>query len=157
MRYAEAKLEDLSSEVLEAREKAIKEKKGIFIYGDTGSGKTYALHALSKNKGQVDNFVYLLCEFRDYMQKGHYYEMLREYTAKQYLFIDDIGAEKTSEFVIEFLYILVNKRYENLKRTVFSTNLSLKEFQERYGDRLISRLSEMCVFVEIKGEDKRLK
>lgn len=156
MRYKDASLEQLNKEILEAREQAITEKKGIFIYGDTGTGKTHSLHALAKGKGVVDNFTILLCEFRDYMQKGYYFEKIREYTNQDYLFIDDIGAEKTSDFVIEFLYILINKRYENMKRTVLATNLSISDFQERYGDRIVSRLMEMCIFVELKGEDRRV-
>jgi DNA replication protein DnaC len=156
MRYKDAKLEDLNKEILDARETAIVENKGIFIYGDTGTGKTHSLHALSRDRSVVDNFVSLLSEFRDYMQKGFYFDKIKEYTNQEYVFIDDIGAEKTSEFVIEFLYVLVNKRYENMKRTVFATNLSLEDFQERYGDRIISRISEMCILVELKGGDKRL-
>jgi DNA replication protein DnaC len=156
MRYKEAKLEDLNKEILDARETAIVENKGVFIYGDTGTGKTHSLHALSRDRSVVDNFVSLLSEFRDYMQKGFYFDKIKEYTNQEYVFIDDIGAEKTSEFVIEFLYVLVNKRYENMKRTVFATNLSLEDFQERYGDRIISRISEMCILVELKGGDKRL-
>jgi DNA replication protein DnaC len=98
----------------------------------------------------------LLAEFRDYMQKGYYFENIKTYTDQDYVFIDDIGSEKTSEFVIEFLYILINKRYENMKRTVFATNLSINDFQERYGDRIMSRIAEMCILVEITGGDKRL-
>jgi DNA replication protein DnaC len=157
MRYKNAELTDLAPEIMEARQKAIDEKKGIFIFGDTGTGKTHSLYALSKGKGVVDNFVTLLCEFRDYMQKGLYFEKIKDFTNQEYVFIDDIGAEKTSDFVIEFLYILVNKRYENMKRTVLATNLSIDDFQEKYGDRIASRLAEMCVFVELKGEDKRLQ
>ncbi len=156
MRYKDATIENLGEELKVARQQAIDENKGIFIFGDTGTGKTYALHALSKGRAMVDNFTMLLSEFRDYMQKGFYHDKIKEYTSQEYVFIDDIGAEKTSDFVIEFLYVLINKRYENMKRTVIGTNLSLDQLQQRYGDRIVSRLMEMCVFVELKGDDRRI-
>ena|SRR3990167_5026003 len=156
MRYSEATKENFDDKTKQAVETAINEDKGLFIYGDTGTGKTYILHALGRGKGGVENFVELLVEFRDDMQKGFYHEKLVDFTKQDYLFIDDIGSEKTSEFVIEFLYMVVNKRYENMKRTVFATNLTLEDFKTRYGDRILSRIAEMCVLLELKGEDKRL-
>lgn len=158
MRYKDADLSNCDEKIKEAIKKAIEERKGLFIYGDTGTGKTYTIHSLAKKtKSYVNNFVTLLSEFRDYMQKGYYYQSITDFTDKEYIYIDDIGSEKTSDFVQEFIYIIVNKRYENMKRTVFSTNLSLSDFRQRYGDRILSRISEMCILVELKGQDKRLQ
>ena len=156
MRYQNASADNLPKEVTEKINEAIKEKKGILFYGGTGVGKTYTMHTLAKNKGKVENFVEMLVEFIDYQNKGFYYDKLKELTNQDYLFIDDIGSEKTTEFVITFLYLIVNKRYENMKRTVFATNLSLEDFSSRYGDRILSRINEMCLLVELKGEDKRI-
>lgn len=157
MRYENATIENLSPELKDVINTAIEEKKGIFVYGDTGVGKTYFLQAIAKSKRTTpENFVSLLAEFRDAMQKGSYFEKLQDFTNKEYLFIDDIGAEKTSEFVLEFLYLVVNRRYENMKRTILTTNLSLKDFEERYGDRILSRIAELCVIHELKGEDRRI-
>jgi DNA replication protein DnaC len=157
MRYKTATTDNLDDKTKELILKSIEEDKGIFIFGNTGTGKTYIMHALANKKSvEVDNWVMLLAEFRSSMQRGNYYDDLVEYTGSDYVFIDDIGAEKTSDFVIEFLYIVINKRYENMKRTVISTNLTLAEFGDRYGDRILSRIAEMCVFLELKGADKRL-
>jgi DNA replication protein DnaC len=156
MRYKDAHKDHLPPETIKAIEQCIEEKKGLFFYGGTGTGKTYTLHALARDKGKVENFVDLLVDMRDAMQNGFYKQRLDELTREDHLFIDDIGAEKVSDFVIEFLYLVVNKRYENTKRTVFSTNLSLEEFGSRYGERILSRIAEMCVFHEIAGEDRRL-
>jgi len=156
MRYINATTENLDKNIRFAIEQAIAENRSIFIYGSTGTGKTYMLHALAKERGEVDNFPYLLVKFRDHIQKGTYHFRMNSLTSQDYLFIDDIGAEKTTEFVQEFLYLLVDKRYQNMKRTVFATNLDLGEFRNRYGDRILSRLSEMCVFLELKGNDRRI-
>lgn len=157
MRYKEATTENLTEVFKEAIKKALEEDKGLFIYGNTGVGKTYAMHALTRiNGGDVENFVSLLSEFKDYFNKGDYFGNLKMLTSKDRLFIDDIGAEKMSDFVQEFLYLIINRRYENMKRTVLSTNLTLDDFRERYGDRLLSRIAEMCLLVELKGEDRRI-
>ncbi|MCK5022779.1 MAG: ATP-binding protein [Candidatus Aenigmarchaeota archaeon] len=157
MRYNKATTENLDEKTKEAIEDAITKQKGIFIFGDTGTGKTYTMHALANHKKvYVDNWVILLSKFRDLMQKGEYFMSIHDFTNEDYVFIDDIGAEKTSDFVVEFLYTIINKRYENMKRTVLSTNLTLEDFGERYGDRILSRIAEMCIFLELKGEDQRL-
>lgn len=157
-RYEGATLEKVSEKLKQAKKKATEEGKGLFVYGSTGTGKTYFITAIAKGqKTKVQNFVELLSEFRDYIQKGTYHDNLEELTSGKYLFIDDIGAEKTSDFVLEFVYLVVNRRYEDMNKTVFTTNLSLEDFRERYGDRILSRIAEMCLFVELNGEDKRLE
>lgn len=157
MRYREATPLNVSEKTKNAFKQAAAENKGMLIFGGTGSGKTYVLHALANEKRlAVDNFVELLTQFRDYIQKGIYNQELKEYSNQEYLLIDDIGAEKTTDFVLEFLYLLTNSRYENMKRTVLTTNLSIKDFRERYGDRILSRISEMCLLFELEGEDRRL-
>lgn len=156
-RYSDAKLENCSDDLKESVKVAIEKNKSIFVYGNTGVGKTYFCHAISNQKNtRVENFVFLLSEYRDYMMKGFYNEKIKELCNEDYLIIDDIGSEKTSDFVIEFLYTIINRRYENMKRTILTTNLKFKDFSDRYGDRVLSRIAEMCVLVELKGEDKRL-
>ncbi len=71
--------------------------------------------------------------------------------------LDDIGVEKVSEFVEEFMYMLINNQYEKVYPMVITSNLPLSQLAERLGDRIVSRIKEMCSVVEIKGEDKRLK
>jgi DNA replication protein DnaC len=157
MRYKQAEFQNLPEDLKALVKKSITEEKGLFIYGNTGVGKTYFLHGLAKPKNaQVRNFTELLVEFRDAMNKGHYFDSIKDLTQEDYLFIDDIGAEKLSDFVVEFLYLIVNKRYENMKRTVFATNLTVEDFIEKYGERIMSRISEMCILHELKGEDKRI-
>lgn len=158
MRYQFAKPEDCREELKSAVAKAIEENKGIFVYGNTGVGKTHFCHAIANTKKvPVENFIELLGEFKDYIQRGCYHERIKSMCDSDYLIIDDVGAEKTSEWVHEFFYTVINKRYENMKRTVITTNLQLDAFKERYGDRILSRLAEMCVVVELQGEDLRLK
>jgi DNA replication protein DnaC len=76
---------------------------------------------------------------------------------KDAVFIDDLGAEKQSEWSQEMFYLVINESYENCKPLFISTNLTIEQLENQYGERIVSRLAEMCEFYEIIGEDKRTK
>lgn len=138
-------------------------KMGLYIYGGAGTGKTHTLYAIARNsklnkyKTKIANTVELISAMRrDSVNKyeERVFESFYEYDG--ILFLDDIGAEKNSEFVEETLYQIINYRYENCLPTIFTSNLSLKELSEKNGDRLASRIAGMCTVIELNGEDKRL-
>lgn len=143
-------------------EDLLKNKIGLYLYGNCGTGKTYSLYAIYKNfrlnkiKCRIENTVELLRLFKkDFNDKySNNFEEYLEYTGV--LFIDDIGAEKNSEFVDETLYHLINTRYEKMLPTFFTSNLSLKELAEKNGDRLVSRIAGMCEILKLEGKDKRI-
>lgn len=78
------------------------------------------------------------------------------------LIIDDLGREKVSEFWLERLYVLLDRRATERnrplggpvlqRRTVITTNLVQTEIVERYGDPVLGRLREMSTVVKIQGE-----
>jgi DNA replication protein DnaC len=86
--------------------------------------------------------------------------------------IDDLGAQKPNEWVWDTVALILNTRYNDKQTTIVTTNYadlsaggggltdaerSAREqtLGDRIGDRMRSRLSEMCVAVEMKGEDFR--
>ena len=71
------------------------------------------------------------------------------------LHVDDVGAEKTSEWVLEQLYAIVNARYEEERSILVTTNLERDELVEQVRERTVSRLEEMCTLVPLFGEDAR--
>lgn len=75
----------------------------------------------------------------------------------RFFFLDDIGAEKVTDWVEETLYLIVNKRYEKMMPMIFTSNLPLSGLAEKIGDRTVSRIKEMCHVVKLEGEDRRLK
>jgi DNA replication protein DnaC len=89
--------------------------------------------------------------------EGSLEEYLNEIDLYKYVILDDFGAEKPSEWVIETLYLLVADRYEKEKNLIITSNKSIKELSRSLGDRITSRIVEMCEIIELKGGDKRLK
>ena len=144
-------------------EKKIVFSKGLFLYGGTGTGKTYILQAIKNRLREIshrtgivyENWVDLLIDLRSD------FNMLRsridDITSKDVIMLDDLGSEKQTEWSQEILYAIVNKAYNTEKRIFLATNLSLQQFEDKYGDRILSRLGETCEMLEIKGEDRRLE
>lgn len=71
------------------------------------------------------------------------------------LAVDDIGVEKTSPWVEEVNFRLINRRYETCRPSLFTSNLSAPQLAERLGERIASRFTAMTDRVPIKGDDRR--
>ncbi len=71
------------------------------------------------------------------------------------LVIDDIGAEKVTDHVLSTLYSILNRRYEDMKPTIITTNLSEEDVVAAYGSRMLSRLVSGVV-VSVDGNDDRI-
>lgn len=72
------------------------------------------------------------------------------------LVLDDLGAAKSSEWVEEINYRLINHRYEHEMPTLITSNVPPKNLGEALGERVASRLVEMATRVVLKGADRRL-
>jgi len=80
------------------------------------------------------------------------------------LVLDELGANKPTEWVQETITHIITKRYNDGKATIFTTNYQdyalagspySETLTDRIGIRLRSRLREMCRLVLIEGEDYR--
>lgn len=71
--------------------------------------------------------------------------------------LDDLGAEKASEWTGDRLYAVVDARYRNQKATIFTTNCSEKELVDNGYGRIVSRIFEMTEQVPVLGPDHRRK
>ena len=83
-------------------------------------------------------------------------EIIGHYSGVEVLVLDDLGAEKTSEFAIQSLYLVIDRRNRELKPTIVTTNLSLAEIETRLNGRIASRLSEMKI-IKLSMPDHRKK
>jgi len=156
----EFKVEDGNKKAYEATVEFIKKpEKGLFLFGPAGTGKTHLAVKIAQELEDT-RFVkipkLLLSLKANFDGQGYENEQIIERLSKTpILILDDLGAEKASEWVAETLYILIDDRYGNMKPTVFTSNYSPSELAERLGDRIVSRIMEMCRVIEIKTSDKR--
>jgi DNA replication protein DnaC len=141
--------------------------QGLWLFGDTGTGKTTLAMLVSKaaTEGGHSVAVYSLPKLlarirRTYDEEaggdsyGTFFERL---TSVDLLHIDDFGAEKRSDWVLEQLYALVNERYEDERSIMLTTNLTVDKLEEQIGRRTVSRLTETCEQVPLFGADRRLE
>src|SRR3990167_9483378 len=71
------------------------------------------------------------------------------------LIIDDIGAEKMSDWVRQILYYIINEREQRLLPTVITSNFSLQQIAEQIDIRISSRIAGMCKLIKLTGMDRR--
>ncbi len=147
---------------LEAR---LQEGRGLWLFGDTGTGKTTLAMLISKAALEAGKTVaiYSLPKLLARIRRTYdsepggdsYLSFFERLTSVDLLHIDDLGAEKRSDWVLEQLYALVNERYEAQRSILITTNLPHPELEEQIGSRTVSRLTQICDEVEVRGEDRR--
>lgn len=127
------------------------EGRGLWLVGDVGTGKTTLAMLIAKAAldGGHTVAIYSLPRLLNLIRQAidsreGMLDYLDRLTAVDLLHIDDLGAEKTTEWVLEQLYSIVNARYEAQRSIVATTNLMPDELAEEIGARTVSRLVEMC-------------
>lgn len=166
-RYSEAKYEDVP-ESIRTLVKAMREsKRGIYIHGGVGSGKTHIAYAVARKWNEVTgraphfwNTTELMQEIkddfdRDAYSKKHTLENLM--TTESLIVLDDIGVEKVSDWVLERFYLLVNRRYNEMRPIIFTSNYTPADLADKIGERTVSRIVELCEVVKVDGIDRRLQ
>jgi DNA replication protein DnaC len=140
--------------------------RGLWFRGDVGTFKTALAMLVSKSAIEAGRSVAiyflpkLLAEIRatyDTAPGGEsYVGFFKRLTSVDLLHIDDLGAEKRTDWVLEQLYAIVNERYENERSLLVTTNLSEVELEEQIGPRIVSRIVEMCGDpIILEGQDRR--
>ena len=100
----------------------------------------------------------MLNELRDtHRAERSHVDLLDRLTAVDLLHIDDVGAERTTDWVLEELYSIVNARYEDERSMIITTNLmDREELCDQISPRTVSRLTEMCDELPVLGHDRRM-
>ncbi len=161
----------IRKEVREAADAYVKgfnlreEMKGLRIFGVVGSGKSHIAIAILKEiikKGYMGlyfNVPELLQKIREtYSSESDEGEagILDMVSETDLLVLDDLGADAASGWVRDRLYLLINRRYEANKPTIVTTSFDLEELKTQLGQRIVSRLCEMCIeFKDLPREDYR--
>jgi DNA replication protein DnaC len=141
---------------------------GLWLMGDVGTGKTTLAMLVSKTALERGHSVAiysvprLLARIRRTYDaevgEQSYLDFFDRLTSVDLLHLDDLGAEKSSDWVLEQLYSIVNERYESARSIVVTTNLGQPELEKQIGSRTVSRLVEICSHpLPLFGDDERYR
>jgi DNA replication protein DnaC len=153
--------------------KQINHEDGIVLRGNTGCGKTHLAIAIAKAiptewhsiKGDVvpgavftttpELLLKIRSSFREDSKESEE-NLINYYSGGDLLILDDLGSEKTTDFAITTLYIIIDRRIRECRQTIITTNLSQEEIEKVFGARISSRLAGM-VNIKINMPDYRKK
>jgi len=154
--------------------------KSIFITGSVGSGKTVFLCSMIKKYLKESPYMgtekdrygrdngRIRCKFISFpawimsLQGAFKHKDIDPFALaedvakfKGILAIDDLGAEKLTEWVGQIIYFVINEREQRELTTLITSNFSLDEIDEQIDSRISSRIAGMCNILVFKGEDRR--
>lgn len=159
--------------------------RGLLFVGSTGLGKTHLAVGVLKQLIRERGVKGLFCDYRELLKKiqNSYnpqvntteVELLKPVFAAEVLVLDDLGAQKPTDWAWDTVALILNTRYNDKQSTIITTNYpdeppgaglkidkegkrpasSEDTLGDRIGERMRSRLAEMCIRVPMQGEDLR--
>jgi len=156
------------------------EGRGLLLTGSVGVGKTHLavgiVQALIGEKGVHA----LFCDYRELLKRiqesynpqvaSTELQILTPIFEAEVLILDELGAQKPTDWVWDTVALILNTRYNDKRTTLITTNypnapaalarsadkvIREETLGDRIGERMRSRLAEMCVEVEMRGNDLR--
>lgn len=143
----------------------------LFIYGETGVGKSFLTHCIANELLKASHSVLYLTAFElieafekhTFGNTGDNEDSLYEDTLFDSilncdaLIIDDLGTETVNNFTVSQLFLCLNHRQQYRKSTIISTNLPVEAIQDIYSERIFSRIISYYDIFLIIGDDIRYR
>ena len=135
-----------------------RENNGLLLWGNTGNGKTFAAACIANElidrgiPAMITSFPRILnagYDKEEIIEQVHYYPLM---------VIDDLGAERSSEYAMETVYTVIDERYKAKKPLIVTTNLTLDELcrpKDMTYQRIYDRILEMCTPLVFNGGSLR--
>lgn len=142
--------------------------KGLSLTGTVGTGKTHLLAAIIdyiarvKKRLNLNNIVYrttpaMLNEIRNSYENKDFEDVINNFKECHLLIIDDLGAEKTTDWVLDIFFEIIDSRYSDLRPIIIASNLTNIEIKQKLDERIMSRIYEMSKGIKLTGKDYRLE
>jgi DNA replication protein DnaC len=156
------------------------ERAGLLLIGPIGVGKTHLAVGIIQELIRSKGVPCLFCDYRELLKEiqNSYnasvqtteLEILRPVFEAEVLVLDELGAVKPTEWVWDTVSHILNTRYNDKRTTIITTNFSdqpagyvagpraaarEETLGDRIGERMRSRLHEMCRIVQMDGSDFR--
>jgi len=160
--------------------------RGLLLVGGIGTGKTHLAVGILKELIAVRGSACLFCDYRELLKqiqnsyndsvKATELQVLRPVFDAEVVLLDELGAVKPSEWVWDTVSLILNTRYNDNRTTIITTNFAdepaggvarslsparaaarEETLGDRIGERMRSRLHEMCRIVKMDGPDFRQK
>lgn len=145
-------------------QKMIDLKKGLLLWGSTGTGKSFHAGCIANallDKGypvKMTNFSEITNRMQD--KSGDKQGFIDRLVHPALLIIDDLGIERETEYMQEQVYNIINSRYNTGLPFIITTNIRLdviKSANDIWKRRIYERILERCVPVEVAGANRRYK
>lgn len=147
---------------------------GLLLLGPSGRGKTHLACAILSELVSKKGVAGVYADFSDLLMKIQTSfrpdadlskeSILQPFAEAELLVLDELGASKPHPWVLDVLYNLLNTRYNRRKITIVTSNFEDEpdstagerdRLEDRVGNRIRSRLFEMCLMVPMRGDDFR--
>lgn len=141
--------------------------KNLFIYGETGVGKTFLTNCIAKELIDTAHSVIYLSSIKLFeMLANDKFNRNTDFDTTiqpdnlldcDLLVIDDLGTEMINSFTTSALFNLINERFLRNKSVIISSNLSIGQLRDIYSERIFSRIASNYILLKIFGRDLRLE
>lgn len=145
--------------------KAITDNSGLFIYGECGTGKTMLASIIANERAERDKSSMFLRTVDILHELNPFFTSNKTDTSRKRnlilkipcLIIDDLGAEKPSDFTRATLFDILDYRMNENLQTIITTNFNINELQNRLNsneelnlsEKIIRRIKTTCKLIEL--------
>lgn len=135
-----------------ARKKAWTKGSCLGLFGNYGVGKTHIAASVAREAAKTGSIAFITASAISgtFIEIREKFEVLKK---AELLILDDISFEVENSFIIQELFSLINFLYESEKGFVFTTNLTVSNFENLIGGRIFDRLYERSFFLELKDTE----